>query len=143
MSRYLLRRAVLMLPVLLGVSVVTFALLRLVPGDPVTVIVGPDTRLSQQQIEHIRDIYGLNQPAQVQYALWLGRVVQGDLGTSVRSGRTIVEDLGLRLPVTLELTFLAAVVGTLPALVVGVLAAVKRGSGVDLAATVATLVWIS
>jgi peptide/nickel transport system permease protein len=132
-----------MLPVLLGVSLVTFSLLRLVPGDPVTVIVGPDSRLSQEQVESIRERYGLNQPAPVQYAAWLGRVLHGDLGTSVRSGRTVVEDLALRLPVTLELTLLAAMVGTLPALVVGVLSAVKRGSGVDFAATLATLVWLS
>jgi peptide/nickel transport system permease protein len=132
-----------MLPVLLGVSLVTFTLLRLVPGDPVTVIVGPDSRLTQEQVERIRERYGLNQPPPVQYALWLGRVVQGDLGTSVRSGRTIVEDLGLRLPVTAELTLLAALVGTLPALLVGVLSAVKRGTGVDFAATIATLIWIS
>jgi peptide/nickel transport system permease protein len=132
-----------MLPVLLGVSIVTFTLMRLVPGDPVTVIVGSDSRLSREQVDHIREVYGLNQPAPVQYAMWLGRVLQGDLGTSVRSGRTLVDELSLRLPVTLELTILAALVGTLPALLAGVLAAVRRGTAADFVATLATLVWIS
>jgi peptide/nickel transport system permease protein len=142
-SKYILRRAVLMLPVLLGVSIVTFALLRLVPGDPVIVIVGPDARLSQEQVDHIRELYGLSQPVPVQYGHWLGRVLQGDLGTSIRSGRTLVDELGLRLPVTLELTVLAAIIGTLPALLVGILAAVRRGTAADFIATLATLIWIS
>ena len=143
MRTYLLARVVLVVPVLFGVSLVTFALIRLVPGDPVSVVLGPDVRATPEQIANIRATYGLDDPAPVQYARWLGRVMQGDLGTSFRTGRSLSQELALRLPVTVELTVLAAVLGTIPALLVGVLAAVRRNSGADYAATVSTLLGVS
>ena len=143
MRRYLIARLVLMLPVLLGVSLVTFSLIRLVPGDPVTVIVGPDFRGTQEQIQNIRAKYGLDQPAPIQYARWLGQLLSGDLGTSFRTGRGLTEELALRLPVTLELTALAAILGIIPALLVGILAAVKRNSTADYLTTISTLVGVS
>src|SRR6478672_4233883 len=126
MARYLVARLVLLLPVLLGVSVVTFALIRLVPGDPVTVVLGPDSRARPEDIAAIRAAFGLDEPPPLQYARWMGHILTGDLGTSFRSGRSLTQELALRLPVTLELTVLAAVLGMIPALLVGVLAAVKR-----------------
>ena len=87
--------------------------------------------------------YGLDQPAPVQYVRWLGHVVTGDFGSSLRTRRSLNEELALRLPVTIELTILAAILGTIPAVSVGVVAAVKRNSGLDYAATIATLLGIS
>jgi peptide/nickel transport system permease protein len=141
--KYILGRVVLLVPVLLGVSVITFLLLRLIPGDAVLVALGADSRATPEQIAAIRKAYGLDQPLPVQYARWLGRAVRGDLGKSLRSGRTLREELALRLPVTAELTLLAALVGTVPALLFGTLAAIRRGSAFDFAATVSTLVGIS
>jgi peptide/nickel transport system permease protein len=143
MRTYLLARLVLLMPVLFGVSVVTFALIRLVPGDPVTAILGPDSRAGPDEIAAIRASYGLDQPAPVQYVRWMGHVLSGDLGTSFRTGRTLTEELALRLPVTLELTVLAAALGLIPALLVGVLAAVRRNSAADYIATVTTLIGVS
>jgi peptide/nickel transport system permease protein len=141
--KYILGRVALLVPVLLGVSVITFLLLRLIPGDAVLVALGADSRATPEQIAAIRKAYGLDQPLPVQYAHWLGRAVRGDLGKSLRSGRTLREELALRLPVTAELTLLAAIVGTVPALIFGTLAAIRRGSAFDFAATVSTLIGIS
>jgi len=132
-----------MLPVLFGVSVVTFALIRLVPGDPVAVALGPDSRARPEDIAAIRAAYGLDEPQPMQYVRWMGHVLSGDLGKSFRSGRSLTEELALRLPVTIELTVLAAVLGLVPALFVGTLAAVRRNTGADYIATVSTLVGIS
>jgi peptide/nickel transport system permease protein len=141
--KYLLARLVLVIPVLLGVSLVTFSLIRLVPGDPVSVILGPDVRVTPQEVANIRAQYGLDEPPPVQYARWMGKLLSGDLGTSFRTGRSLTQELALRVPVTLELTLLAAIMGLIPALLVGILAAVKRNSVADYVATVSTLIGVS
>ena len=133
----------MLIPVLLGVSLITFIIVRSIPGDPVQVLLGADQRTTPEQIAAIRASYGLDQPLPVQYFKWLGHVVQGDLGNSLRTRRTIVEELSLRLPVTLELTLLAGILGSVPAVVVGVMAAVRRNSGLDYAATIGTLIGLS
>ncbi|MBL8126691.1 MAG: ABC transporter permease [Chloroflexia bacterium] len=143
MLQYILRRLALLIPILLGVSLVVFTLIRLIPGDATLLAIGVDTRITPEQRELVRKAYGLDQPAPVQYLRWLEHVVQGDLGTSLRTKRSVNEELRLRLPVTIELAVLAALLGTLPALAVGVLAAVKRNSRLDYAATILTLVGIS
>lgn len=143
MFRFILNRIALLIPVLFGVSIITFALIRFVPGDPVTALIGPDTRFTAEQLEQVRREYGLDQPVPVQYLKWMGKVLQGDLGESLRTRRPLVTELELRLPVTLELTLWAAVIGTVPALAVGVLAALKRNSWVDYSATVLTLLGTS
>jgi peptide/nickel transport system permease protein len=140
---FLIARLVLVVPVLLGVSIVTFSLIRLVPGDPVAVALGPDSRARPEDVAAIRASYGLDAPPPVQYVRWMGHVLSGDLGKSFRSGRSLTEELTLRLPVTIELTVLAAVLGLAPALLIGVLAAVRRNSGADYVATVGTLIGIS
>ena len=143
MTPYILRRLALLVPVLFGVSLVVFILIRSIPGDATLLAIGVDQRISAEQRELVRKAYGLDQPAPVQYLRWLEHVLQGDLGTSLRTRRSVNEELLLRLPVTIELTVLAALLGTGPALVAGVIAAVKRNSALDYAATVATLVGIS
>lgn len=140
---FILRRVLLMIPVLLGVTLVTFIIVRSIPGDPVEVLLGADRRSTLEQIEAIRQSYGLDQPLPVQYVKWLGHVVQGDLGQSLRTKRPLTEELQLRLPVTIQLTLFAGILACIPALLVGVLAALKRNTGVDYLATVVTLVGIS
>ena len=143
MIAFILRRLAFLVPVLIGVSLVTFTLVRLIPGDATLLAIGVDQRTTPEQVERIRKAYGLDQPQPVQYVKWLGKVVQGDLGNSLRTRRAVTQELGLRLPVTIELALLAALVGTIPAFIVGVLAAVKRNSGLDYAATIVTLVGVS
>lgn len=143
MLAYVLRRLALLVPILVGVSVLVFTLIHMVPGDPVRVMVGIDQRVSPEQLANIRRSYGLDQPKPVQYVKWMSHVVRGDLGRSIRTRRTINEELQLRLPVTIELTLLASFLGTIPAVVVGVLAAVRRNSWLDYGATVGTLLGVS
>jgi peptide/nickel transport system permease protein len=143
MTKYLLARLVLVVPVLVGVSIVTFSLIRLVPGDPVAVVLGPDARPTDVQIAAIRAAFGLDEPAPLQYVRWIGRIISGDLGTSFRTGRSLTQELALRLPVTIELTLLAAVLGLVPALFAGVLSALRRNSVADYLATLSTLIGLS
>jgi peptide/nickel transport system permease protein len=143
MTKYLLARLVLVVPVLVGVSIVTFSLIRLVPGDPVAVVLGPDARPTDAQIAAIRAAFGLDEPAPLQYVRWIGRIISGDLGTSFRTGRSLTQELALRLPVTIELTLLAAVLGLVPALFAGVLSALRRNSVADYLATLSTLIGLS
>ncbi len=128
---------------LFGVTVVTFSLIRLVPGDPTTVILGPDSRATPEQVAAIRASFGLDEPTPVQYVRWMGHILTGDLGKSFRRAAASTQELALRLPVTIELTVLAAVFGLIPALAVGVLAAVSRNSRADYVATVSTLIGVS
>ena len=143
MAQYILRRLALLVPVLLGVSLVVFTLVRLIPGDATLLAIGVDQRITPEQRELVRKSYGLDQPAPVQYARWMQHLLQGDLGTSLRTRRSVNEELRLRLPVTIELTLLAALLGTVPAMAVGVLAAVRRNSALDYMATIGTLIGVS
>jgi peptide/nickel transport system permease protein len=143
MAQFILRRLALLIPVLLGVSLVVFTLVRLIPGDATLLAIGVDQRITPEQRELVRKSYGLDQPQPVQYLRWMEHVLQGDLGTSLRTRRSVNEELRLRLPVTVELTLLAALLGTVPAMAVGVLAAVRRNSALDYAATIGTLIGVS
>lgn len=143
MLKFIIRRILLMIPVLLGVSLVTFMIVRSIPGDPVRVLLGADARTTPEQIDAIRAAYGLDQPLPVQYIKWLGHVLTGDLGQSLRTGRPLTQELAIRLPVTAQLAAFAAILGIVPALVFGVIAAVKRNSKVDWMTTLTALVGIS
>jgi peptide/nickel transport system permease protein len=143
MLAYILRRLALLVPVLLGVSVLVFTLIHLIPGDAALLAIGYEQRISEEQRAAVRKSYGLDQPLPIQYVKWMGHVVRGDLGRSLRTKRPLTEELKLRLPVTAELTLLAGLLGTIPAIAIGTLSALKRNSGLDYAATVTTLLGIS
>jgi peptide/nickel transport system permease protein len=143
MLAYILRRLLLLVPVLFGVSIIVFTLIRLIPGDPASIAIGVDQRISAEQRERVRKSYGLDQPMPVQYVKWIGHVLRGDLGNSLRTRRPLIEELQLRLPVTLQLAVMAGILGTIPAVAVGILAAVKRNSWADYATTILTLLGVS
>ena len=129
MSKYLLARLFSTLPVLFGVSLFTFMLVRLVPGDPIQIMLGPEVLGNAR--EEISRLYGLDRPWPVQYVEWLGNVLRGDLGVSLRTGMPITEAIWQRLPATLELTILALVIGLLIGIPLAILAAQKRGRMID------------
>ena len=143
MLKFIIRRVLLMIPILLGVSLVTFIIVRFIPGDPVMVLLGANRRSTPEQIENIRRSYGLDQSYVVQYLKWLQHVVTGDLGKSLRTGRPLTQELGLRLPVTAQLTIFAAILGTVPAIIAGTAAAIRRNSKLDYFTTMTSLVGIS
>ena len=143
MLQFILRRVLLLIPILLGVSIVTFTLVRSLPGDPASIAIGIDQRSTPEQKRLIQKSYGLDKSKPVQYVKWMQHVVKGDLGKSLRTKRPLSTELKLRLPVTVQLAIMAGILGIIPAVTVGVLAALKRNSAADYAATMVTLLGIS
>ena len=141
MSRYVVRRLLQAVVVMLGVSIVVFALVHLVPGDPIRTAMG--TRFDQQTYELLRARHGFDEPLYVQYFTWLASAVTGDLGVSFRSGRPVTTVLLGRLPATLSLAFAAIVVALLIALPLGIVSAVRQGRASDYIATALSQVGIS
>lgn len=132
MLRYIARRLLLTIPILFLITVATFTLMSIVIGDPVLLILGADSNADQATIDRLRQQLGVNRSLPVQYADWLRHVLTGDFGRSFRAPMSVRDAVLSRLPVTLELTFLALVVGLLVALPLGVVAALRPGSRLDL-----------
>ena len=122
-------------------SVIVFSFLHMTPGDPVEAMLG--TEVDQATKEGLRHALGLDRPLFMQYAVWIGRAARGDLGTSIRTHQRVSAILGEKLPVTLELTVAASLVGLTIALPAGVLAAVRRNSAIDLGAMGIALAGVS
>ena len=141
MTTYILRRLLLMIPVALLVTVGIFVIIRIAPGDPVLTYAGEDK--DPATIAAVRAELGLDQPLPIQYAAWLSRAVQGDLGRSFQTRQRVIEAIGERIPVTLELGLAAILISVSVALVVGILSAVKRNSALDLLTTSVTLAGVS
>jgi peptide/nickel transport system permease protein len=141
MVRYTLRRLAQAIVVMLGVSVIVFLLVHLVPGDPIRVSLG--TRFDPDTYAALRERAGFDKPLVVQYVSWLGNALTGDLGVSFRSGQPVTTALIERLPATLSLAFAALVVALLIALPLGIVSALKSGSRLDYAATVVSQAGIS
>jgi ABC-type dipeptide/oligopeptide/nickel transport system permease component len=129
MFRYVLRRLMLAVPVLLGVSICVFLMASLVPGDPATVLAG-DTA-SAEQVERIRRDLGLDQPIPIQYLRFLERLAHGSLGESTRTHREVLLEIADRFPYTLALALGAVVVSTILGIAMGIFAAVRRGRAAD------------
>jgi peptide/nickel transport system permease protein len=132
MSRYLLKRLVLLVPVLWGVATLVFAVTNIIPGDPVDLMLGETARPAQREV--LREALGLNRPLAVQYRDYLAGLLQGDMGTSLHKKRPVVELLAERIPASAELTLAALAIALIIALPLGILAARKAGSGTDLVA---------
>jgi peptide/nickel transport system permease protein len=144
MSRYILRRLLLVIPTLLIVSFVVFALVRLIPGDAAAILAAGDEVPDQPlRMEQIRHELGLDQPLIVQYATWLGHLAQGDLGISIFSHRPVLSEIGQRLPVTAELALGAILVGVGVGIPWGVLAAVHRNHAGDYVPRVVSVMLLS
>lgn len=141
MSRFLLRRLLLTIPVLFGVATLVFSLIHLVPGDPVQAMLGESA--APQDIEQLRNTLGLNRPLYAQYVNFMRSAAVGDLGTSLRTNQPVSTVIAERLPATFELAAAAMIVALVIAIPLGVLAAVRAGTSIDHAATTLALVGIS
>jgi len=133
MRTYLLKRLLLIVPTLLGVAALVFVIMRVIPGDVTLLILGGDQtgRVDRQQIAALRAQLGLDQPLIVQFGHWLWGVVRFDFGNSLWTGRPVTEELLIRLPLSLELAFLATMVSVLIAIPLGMLAAARQDTWVD------------
>ena len=141
MGRFLARRLVLTIPVLLGVATLVFSLIHLIPGDPAQAMLGEAA--PQSDVEELRRQLGLDRPLVEQYALFLGGLVKGDLGTSLRTGMPVTEQIVERMPATFELAAAAMLVAILFSMPLGIAAAVRRGTVVDHAAMTVSLAGVS
>jgi len=130
MTRYVARRLLMLIPVLLGIAVVTFAMLRLIPGDPCRVMLGE--RATERMCADFNQRMGFDDPIYVQFLRYLDNLLHADLGKSVKTGETVVAELTARLPMTFELAIAAMVLAVALGMTAGVLAATHRGSAVDL-----------
>lgn len=122
-----LLRLVLLLPMLLGLSALTFLAMHMIPGDLALLLVGPEGVHNPVVLENIRREYGLDRPLVVQYGAWLGKVVRGDFGDSLRLRVPVLDEIARRLPLTLELSFLSVCFGLLLGGTIGALAALRGG----------------
>ena len=141
MGRFVIRRLLLTIPVLLGASFLIFAMVYALPGDPVRALAG-DRPLAPAVVAQLRADYNLNDPLIIQYFKYLGNLFQGDFGTDFR-GRAVIDTISQRLPVTLKLTVVAVLFETVIGLIAGVLAGIRRNSFFDNLVLVSTTLIIS
>jgi peptide/nickel transport system permease protein len=137
MFRFIVRRLVLSIPILLLVSIMVFGLIHLIPGDPVTVILGQES--TPEAAVALRHELGLDQPLLIQYVTWVSHVVRGDLGRSLVDRSPVIDQIKVRLPVTLELTIGTFLIALLIGIPAGVLSATRRGSVADYTSTLIAL----
>ncbi len=135
MPTFVARRLLMLFPVLLGILLVTFIIVRLIPGDPCVAMLGE--RATPAMCFDFRQRFGLNDPVLIQFGRYLLNVIQGNFGDSIRFGRPVVDVIAERLPMTIELTICAMLFSTVAGVILGILAAIRRGSWVD----TITMVW--
>ena len=135
------RRILVALPTLVLVSMLAFGLQKLLPGDPIATIAGEER--DPQVIAFLRDKYHLDDPVPVQYIAWIGQILHGDLGISLRTDQPVLTLIGQKLPVTIELAILAMLFALTIGVPIGILAAVKKGSWIDTVANVVALSGLS
>lgn len=136
MRGYILRRLLMLFPLLLGVSMVIFALVRIIPGDVAVLMLAGSSGAaipsgSDELLQEIRRSLDLDKPVHVQYGIWLWNLVQGDLGISYWTRRPILDEIGRALPVTIELAVLSLLISVLVGIPIGVLSAIRQDSRLD------------
>ena len=143
MTAFIAARLLSLIPVLWGVSVLVFLLIHLIPGNALQMFLGTQVEMTPAQLDQLRRLFGLNKSLPLQYADWLGRLLRGDFGVSLRTSRAVLPDILNRLPVSAELTLLALLVALAIAVPVGILSALRRGTPADAAIRILGLVGLS
>ena len=141
MTLYILRRTAMLIPVLLGVTLLTFCIAKLTPGDPAVVMLGEHA--TPERVAELREQLGLNRPLLVQYGRYVWNVAHGDLGTSIRGKTPVLGEILARFPSTLQLTVAAMLIATVGGVALGTLAALTRSKMVNGATMVAAFVGIA
>ncbi|MFP3389832.1 ABC transporter permease [Brevibacillus sp. SIMBA_040] len=141
MRRYVLKRLLSLVGTLLGVSVLIFLMVHLIPGDPVTTILGQFA--TPEAVSQMRATLGLDQPLWQQYMHFLGRLLVGDLGTSLFTGQSVWEQITQRFPITLQLAIFSVIIAAIFGILLGTIAAVKQNTFVDRLVVLSSLVGIS
>ena len=141
MRTYILRRLLQIVPTILMITLVVFVMMRSVPGDPVVALLGD--AYDEQDAIKVRASYGLDQPILVQYAIWLGKLARGDWGVSYMTGRPVLKDVLVRLPVTLELIVLSMAVALAIAVPAAIIGALRQNTWADYTATTIAMIGVS
>lgn len=141
MLRFILQRLVIAIPTIILISIFVFTLQKLLPGDPVLAMAGEER--DPEVLEFLREKYRLNDPIPVQYLAWIGNAVTGDLGTSLRTNQPVLELIGQKLPVTIQLATMAMIFALVIGIPAGILSAVKKGTLTDYVANVVALSGLS
>jgi peptide/nickel transport system permease protein len=141
MTAYIMRRVVQTLIVLLGVLLLTFILVHLIPGDPALVILGTDA--TPEELERLRNLLGLDQPLPAQFGTYMARVAQGDFGDSIFQNEPVIKLILERLPATIELTFAALILATLLGGALGIFSALRPYSWFDTFASILALAGVA
>ncbi len=144
MTEYLVRRVLQMIPLLFVISLLSFAIAELAPGDPVMMYLAPNKRsLTSEELDQIRHNLGLDQPVYICYINWLGNVAHGNWGYSLRTNSTVLDEIKSRLPNTILLAALSMAASILIAVPIGVISALKRNTLIDYLATLGAFIGIS
>lgn len=143
MRRFLTQRLAAVIPTLLGISIIVFLVIHLIPGDTISAMIGTQYKLTEAQAAAMRAYYGLDKPLLEQYLRWIASVAQGNLGYSVRSGQPVLAEILRSFPITLELTILSLLIALALGVPIGVLSAVRQNSAVDLAGRLVALLGLS
>ncbi|HEY7731221.1 MAG TPA: ABC transporter permease [Gaiellaceae bacterium] len=141
MLRFAVRRLILLVPILIGLSILVFLWIRALPGGPAAAILGE--RATPEAIEQVNKQYGLDQPVYVQYLKYVRSLLRGDLGTSINSRRPVSEEIGRRFPATVELALAAMILAVAVGIPLGFVAAKRHGSWIDHSSLVGSLLGIS
>jgi peptide/nickel transport system permease protein len=141
MRTYIIKRLLEMIPTILMITLVVFVMMRSIPGDPVVAMLGD--AYTEEDAERVREEYGLNRAVIVQYVIWLGKLLQGDWGTSILSGRPVLKDVVARLPVTMELIVLSMAVALAIAIPAGIIGALRQNTWADYGATSIAMIGVS
>jgi peptide/nickel transport system permease protein len=136
LGRYILRRLIISIPVLLGITIITFFAYNLAPGDPIDAMIDPTVVMDPSDLTRLRESLGLDQPIIVRYGIWLREALQGNLGYSYRSGEPVLERIGRRLPATLQLTVTSLIIAIGLGIPLGIFSALKQYSRFDYILTV-------
>ncbi len=141
MVKYVIKRLLALIPVVIGVTFLVFMIMQLAPGDAAKLILGESA--TQEQVEELREEMGLNDPAIIQYGRYMVNFVQGDLGTSYSTKRPVAEEVFSRFPYTLNLSIVAGVISIILAIPLGILAAVKQNTWFDNISMIVSLIGVS
>lgn len=143
MLRFIARRLLIAVPILLGVSLLTFTFANLAPGDPISALVKPGSDVKPRDVEKLKEALGLNKPLPERYVAWLGQVVQGNLGAELVGGGSIAKALAKRIPNTIKLMGTALLISLVAGVLLGILSAFRQHSKLDNAMTVVVISGIS
>lgn len=141
MTTYIIRRILGLIPVLLGITILVFFLIRLIPGDPALVMLGDKAKA--EDVERLRELLGLNEPLHIQYFKYMAQLLRGDLGESIINRTDLTFELAYRLPATIEMITGALIIGVTIGITIGVVSAIRRNSWFDIVGMIGALLGVS